>query len=502
MVNNDKANKSLDDTDKRADKTGKTFGSLIATGAKVGAGILAGAAVAGGAMLGLATKAGNAADRLLDLSSITGMTTDEIQKWERVTTVAGVSLDTVTNASQKFTKSLDVMGEESNKGRAALGELGMSLEQVKGMNADQRMDAIVESLGKIEDPTERARLGTDLLGGSWKEIAPILDVGADRLKDVKDNANIISEEDLNKANEFRIKMDTMKEKAGVLGMELGVKLIPVFDKFFAWIEKYIPIIEEKTDLAFKVIGEAIVKVGTAVTKTKEFFTDHWEVLAPILAGVAAGAITFGVITLATKAWTAATKLVTAAQAALSLVMNLSPMGKVILLVGLLVAAGVALYQNWDTVKEKASDLWFAIKNAFRKGVNGAIGFINNLIKQINKIPGVDAPLIARVELRTTDNSKAKTMDDRLGNSGYKPGNNAQGTDYWRGGLTWVGEEGPEIVRLPRGSQVIPNDKAMAGGGITLYIQNLYNNRKQDVEELAQELEMYRQMHSKALGGGA
>lgn len=34
------------------------------------------------------------------------------------------------------------------------------------------------------------------------------------------------------------------------------------------------------------------------------------------------------------------------------------------------------------------------------------------------------------------------------------GQNAQGTDFWRGGPTWVGEQGPEIVNLPRGSQVI------------------------------------------------
>jgi len=44
--------------------------------------------------------------------------------------------------------------------------------------------------------------------------------------------------------------------------------------------------------------------------------------------------------------------------------------------------------------------------------------------------------------------------------------NAKGTDFWSGGDTWVGEEGPEIVRLPRGSQIIPNDKAMSKGGIT------------------------------------
>lgn len=47
-----------------------------------------------------------------------------------------------------------------------------------------------------------------------------------------------------------------------------------------------------------------------------------------------------------------------------------------------------------------------------------------------------------------------------------PGN-ALGTDNWRGGLSWVGERGPEVVNLPRGAQVIPNNRlegAFGGGG--------------------------------------
>jgi hypothetical protein len=46
-------------------------------------------------------------------------------------------------------------------------------------------------------------------------------------------------------------------------------------------------------------------------------------------------------------------------------------------------------------------------------------------------------------------------------SGY-PGN-AAGTDNWRGGMTWVGEKGPELLNLPRGSQVIPNNKISSSG---------------------------------------
>ena len=36
---------------------------------------------------------------------------------------------------------------------------------------------------------------------------------------------------------------------------------------------------------------------------------------------------------------------------------------------------------------------------------------------------------------------------------------ASGADYYQGGRTWVGEEGPEIVELPRGSRIIPNKQA-------------------------------------------
>lgn len=44
-----------------------------------------------------------------------------------------------------------------------------------------------------------------------------------------------------------------------------------------------------------------------------------------------------------------------------------------------------------------------------------------------------------------------------------PGN-AGGTDNWGGGLSWVGERGPELLNLPRGAQVIPNDLIRRGGG--------------------------------------
>lgn len=51
------------------------------------------------------------------------------------------------------------------------------------------------------------------------------------------------------------------------------------------------------------------------------------------------------------------------------------------------------------------------------------------------------------------------------------GKNANGTPSWQGGLTWVGERGPELVNLPRGAGVIPAHRAsqMGSGGINITV---------------------------------
>lgn len=41
------------------------------------------------------------------------------------------------------------------------------------------------------------------------------------------------------------------------------------------------------------------------------------------------------------------------------------------------------------------------------------------------------------------------------------GKNAAGDNNWHGGLTWVGEEGPELVNLPRGSRILPNKESVS-----------------------------------------
>jgi hypothetical protein len=56
----------------------------------------------------------------------------------------------------------------------------------------------------------------------------------------------------------------------------------------------------------------------------------------------------------------------------------------------------------------------------------------------------------------------------------KYGPYAKGTDFAPGGLALVGEQGPELVNLPRGSQVIPNNKLGKTGATINQYNNIYN----------------------------
>lgn len=58
------------------------------------------------------------------------------------------------------------------------------------------------------------------------------------------------------------------------------------------------------------------------------------------------------------------------------------------------------------------------------------------------------------------NTGAKIAGSGGGGSG-SVGKNAAGDNNWRGGLTWVGEEGPELVNLPRGSRILPNKESVS-----------------------------------------
>ena len=119
-----------------------------------------------------------------------------------------------------------------------------------------------------------------------------------------------------------------------------------------------------------------------------------------------------------------------------------------------------------------------LKTIAKAPLNAIINMINTLIGGLNKI-------------------KLPEWVPGLGGKGInipKIPKLWKGSNYTLCGLTLVGEQGPELVNMPRGASVTPAHKTEqmlnnAGGAveIVLKIDNFYNNTANDIEKIADEL---------------
>ena len=165
---------------------------------------------------------------------------------------------------------------------------------------------------------------------------------------------------------------------------------------------------------------------------------------------------------ATGIATGATTALTVAQGALNTVFYASPLGWVAALVLALVAAGVALYKNWDTVKATAIALWEKVKSVFAGIRDSIVGAFNSAKDTVAGFFSWIDQKIESIPLLGSLYSGGKSL---IGGAVDLLAGNALGTSYWRGGLTRVNERGGEIMNLPSGTQIIPHDISarMAGG---------------------------------------
>lgn len=157
---------------------------------------------------------------------------------------------------------------------------------------------------------------------------------------------------------------------------------------------------------------------------------------------------------ATGIATGATTALTVAQGALNTVFYASPLGWVAALVLALVAAGVALYKNWDTVKATAIALWEKVKSVFAGIRDSIVGAFNSAKDTVAGFFSWIDQKIESIPLLGSLYSGGKSL---IGGAVDLLAGNALGTSYWRGGLTRVNERGGEIMNLPSGTQIIPHD---------------------------------------------
>lgn len=66
-------------------------------------------------------------------------------------------------------------------------------------------------------------------------------------------------------------------------------------------------------------------------------------------------------------------------------------------IGFLINAGIDLATNWDNTQTVWENVWGAIQRSAATSVNAVIGLINEMIGVINKIPGINIPIVAKVD---------------------------------------------------------------------------------------------------------
>lgn len=136
------------------------------------------------------------------------------------------------------------------------------------------------------------------------------------------------------------------------------------------------------------ITSGLQNMGQKAQIAMTWMSEHQTTIT--LIGIALGTLTALIITFnvqqalaaaGTTLWGSVASIATAATTALGTAFAFltSPIGLIIIAIGALIAAGVALYQNWDKVSAWSSNTWEKIKSIISNSINFLVQKFNQLI---------------------------------------------------------------------------------------------------------------------------
>ena len=477
----------------------KTGGALtkFVTGPIVGAGAAIGA---------LATKTGNYADSVLDLNAATGLSTDKIQEWQAIASRAGTNTDVLTDASQELVKAMSRGDEGSANMVRGLEKLGLTFNDLEGATPDERMDMIIKALRGVEDPTQRAIIGQQLLKNSYEDLAPILDMSADKIDKVKQEANesgkVMSGDALTSANSFREGMDELKQQLIGAGRSIATQLMPILN------EKFIPLVKEKIIPAVKSFVEKIVGIIETFSNLPKPIQKAIGIFVGLLAALGPILIIVGQLITAISS-------IMPIIAAVGGVISGVALGPIALIAGAVVGL-IAVWKYWDEIVEFVkgfanmimdiiSPFTSGLVNAFtgmkdavigvfefmwsgiKKIINWVIDGVNKMITGLNKIH-VDVPGWAQ---------KIPGVGKGFGFNIDTIPKLATGGAINTSGLGIVGENGPELLNLPKGATV--SGAEALSNETNINIDNMTVRKESDINKIAKELDYLQKKKDRRLG---
>lgn len=258
----------------------------------------------------------------------------------------------------KLVKDSGVLGEASKDLTLKNFDQKVSFDQIiLAINKTQKRLKII---GTTEEEANRTLLGSVAsLKASWNNLLSGMGGAKEVLESLKPVIKNVS----------RIAKEAISEIWNELTGMISNALQPVFE----WINKY-----------KDVLTYAAIAVGTLTAAIVAYIIQQ-NIMTIMVGGLN---LALGIYNTITGIATAVTTAFGAVIAFLT-----SPITLVILAIGALIIATVAVVKNWETVKTKILNIWNGIKTGIGNAVNGVKGFFTNMGTHIgNKVNNIKTKL--------------------------------------------------------------------------------------------------------------
>ena len=334
-------------------------GSLTEAGQKMQGLSMAAAGVVA-ALAGISYKAGTNADDLNTLSKVYSINTGDLQKYAVAADLVDVSVEDIAKSHVKLEKSMYSANTGSKSMQEAFDKLGVSITDSNGelKSGDAVWQETIQKLGQMKNETERDAIAMQLMGKSAANLNPLIADQGETYKNLTDtlkqyDLDFVDQETLDKANEFNDSLDTMKAIGSValstVGSQLAAYLAPALEKVVGWFGKV-------AEWLSKLSPEVLTVIG---------------VVAGVVAAIAPVLLILGKVAFAISSIMSLMSTLNLSFAALA-----GPVGIAIAVIAALIAIGVLLYKNWDTIKAKALEIkasliatWNSIKASISATIN-------------------------------------------------------------------------------------------------------------------------------------
>lgn len=228
----DKAEEELEDAEKEASNFGDALKKAGEIAAKAFGAVVTATSAAVTALAGATVSAAAYADDMLTMSTVTGMTTDDLQAFSYAAGLLDVEVETISKSMAKNIKSMASAADGSAAYADAYKQLGINVTDANGelRDSEEVYWETIDALGQVANETERDALAMQLFGKSAQELNPLIEAGADKINELKQEAEdvgaVLSEETLEALGSFDDSLQRLKGGAGAAKKALGGVLLP------------------------------------------------------------------------------------------------------------------------------------------------------------------------------------------------------------------------------------------------------------------------------------